>query len=105
MSALPLLRLRPREGRRARAGAPWVFSNEIAMDATAKSLAPGSLIRLEGDDGKSLGLGYFNAKSLIAVRLLECPVETSIDSAFFESRLARALTLRKMLYSEPFYRL
>ena len=27
----PLLRLLPNRGRRLRAGAPWVFSNEIAM--------------------------------------------------------------------------
>jgi 23S rRNA (cytosine1962-C5)-methyltransferase len=105
MTALPLLRLRPKEGRRARAGAPWVFSNEVALDATAKSLAPGSLIRLEGDDGKSFGLGYFNPQSLIAVRLFECPADTTIDQAFFEKRLARALMQRNALYDRPFYRL
>ncbi|MGB8363701.1 MAG: class I SAM-dependent rRNA methyltransferase [Rhizomicrobium sp.] len=105
MTAPPLLRLRPREGRRARAGAPWVFSNEVALDAVAKSLAPGSLVRLEGDDGKSFGLGYFNPQSLIAVRLFECPVDTRIDRVFFEKRLARALALRTALYDRPFYRL
>lgn len=105
MTALPLLRLKPREGRRARAGAPWVFSNEVALDAAAKALPPGSLVRLEGDDGKSLGLGYFNAQSLIAVRLFECPADTNIDRAFFERRLARALALREALYDKPFYRL
>ncbi len=105
MIAPPLLRLRPKEGRRARAGAPWVFSNEVALDAVAKSLAPGALVRLEGDDGKSFGLGYFNPQSLIAVRLFECAVETRIDCAFFEKRLARALALRDSLYDRPFYRL
>jgi 23S rRNA (cytosine1962-C5)-methyltransferase len=105
MSKFPLLRLRPREGKRVRAGAPWAFSNEIALDAAAKSLAPGSLIRLEGDDGKSLGLGYFNPQSLIAVRLFDCPADGAIDENFFKARLARALALRASLYERPYYRL
>jgi len=104
MATLPLLKLKPREGRRVRAGAPWVFANEIALDATAKSLAPGSLVRLEGDDGKSFGIGYFNLQSLIAVRLFECSAETRIDASFFEARLSQALALRTRLYERPFYR-
>ena len=88
-----------------RGGAPWVFSNELALDAPAKALAPGSLVRLEGDDGKAFGVGYFNPQSLIAVRLFECPAEAKIDQAFLETRLGRALALRAALYDRPFYRL
>jgi len=88
-----------------RGGAPWVFSNELALDAAAKALGPGSLVRLEGDDGKALGVGYFNPQSLIAVRLFECPAETKIDAAFLEARIARALVLRESLYDRPYYRL
>src|SRR4029077_11299336 len=32
--------------RRAEAGHPWIFSNEIAMDTAAKALAPGTLVTL-----------------------------------------------------------
>ena len=55
-------------------GAPWIFSNEIVMDAAAKALAPGALVNVKGDDGQDIGTGYFNVQSLIAVRLLarEC---------------------------------
>jgi 23S rRNA (cytosine1962-C5)-methyltransferase len=105
MTKLPLLRLKPKEGRRVRAGAPWVFSNELKLDPAAKALQPGSLVQLEGDDGKPLGVGYFNPQSLIAVRLFECPADTKIDSAFLEARLGRALALREALYDKPFYRL
>src|SRR5207248_5874120 len=91
--------------RRARGGAPWIFSNEIALDAQAKSLAPGTLIEVQGDDGHRFGVGYFNAGSLIAVRLLEAPAETDIDRRFFAQRVARALALRDSLYQKPFYRL
>lgn len=88
-----------------RSGAPWAFSNELALDSTVKELAPGSLIRLEGDDGRPFGVGYFNPQSLIAVRLFECAPDQPIDQKFFEARLARALALRDVLFERPFYRL
>jgi 23S rRNA (cytosine1962-C5)-methyltransferase len=97
--------LRPREGRRVRAGSPWVFSNELALDAAAKALPAGSLVRLEGDDGREFGIGYFNMQSLIAVRLLECPADTAIDRGFFAIRIRHALAIREALYARPFYRL
>lgn len=104
ITTVPLIRLRPREGRRVRAGAPWVFSNEIVMDAKTKSLAPGTAVSLASDDGSLIGTGYFNPKSLIAVRLL-APAEAAIDAEFFEQRLRSALALRERFYQAPFYRL
>jgi 23S rRNA (cytosine1962-C5)-methyltransferase len=85
-------------------GAPWVFSNEIIMDAAAKSLAPGTLVELAGADSAKLGAGYFNPKSLIAVRLLAKP-DAEIDTDFFYEKLRHALHLRDRFYSAPFYRL
>jgi 23S rRNA (cytosine1962-C5)-methyltransferase len=105
MKSRPLIRLKPREGNRARAGAPWIFSNEIHMDEAAKAVAPGSVVRVQADDGQSFGVGYFNPKTLIAVRLLDCPVEVAVDSAFLAARLARALALRNALFEKPYYRL
>jgi len=105
MSNHPVLRLKPREGRRARAGAPWVFANELVLDAKVKALKPGTLVGLTSDDKekKDFGLGYFNPKSLIAVRLFAA--YGTIDQGFFEKRLARALALRQSLYDRPYYRL
>jgi 23S rRNA (cytosine1962-C5)-methyltransferase len=103
-AALPVIRLKPREGRRVRAGAPWVFSNEIVMDAKAKTLAPGTPVALASDDGSLIGIGYFNPKSLIAVRLLG-PPDVEINTSFIRSRLERALKLRTQFYAAPFYRL
>jgi 23S rRNA (cytosine1962-C5)-methyltransferase len=104
MSIHPVIRIKPKEGRRARAGAPWIFSNELAMEPKTKALAPGSLVSVEGDDGRDFGVGYFNPKSLIAVRLFEAPKETKIDKDFFVQRLTRALAVREALYDKPFYR-
>jgi 23S rRNA (cytosine1962-C5)-methyltransferase len=100
----PIIRLKPCEGRRVRAGAPWVFSNEMTMDERAKALTPGTLIGLAAEDGTVLGTGYFNAKSLIGVRMLAKP-DAPIDTAFFAERLGHALGLRERFYDTPFYRL
>src|ERR1700752_3689289 len=103
MSKHPVLTVKPREGRRARAGAPWLFSNEIVMPA--KGLEPGTVVDVKGDDGQVFGSGFFNPKSLIAVRLLGRGLGLAADEDFFAARLARALTLRERFYARPFYRL
>jgi 23S rRNA (cytosine1962-C5)-methyltransferase len=105
MSKRPTITIKPREGRKARLGSPWIFSNEIVMDAAAKALPPGALVHVKHDDGQDAGTGYFNSKSLIAVRLLARENGAAIDATFFAGRLKRALALRDMLYAKPFYRL
>ncbi len=105
MTSHKTIKLKPKEGRRARAGAPWIFSNEIQMDAAARALAPGSVVNILFDDGQPLGTGYFNPKSLIGLRVLDKAVDTVIGTGFFVRRLERALKLRAAIYAKPFYRL
>jgi 23S rRNA (cytosine1962-C5)-methyltransferase len=93
------------KGKRARGGSPWIFSNEIRMDEVAKSIAPGSVVNVRGEDGRAFGTGYFNPKSLIAVRLLADDCDVAIDAEFFAARLKRAVALRNAAYDKPFYRL
>ncbi len=93
------------KGRRARIGSPWIFSNEIRMDEAAKAIAPGSVVNVRGEDGREFGTGYFNPRSLIAVRLLAGECDAVIDRDFFSTRLGRALALRELFYETPFYRL
>ncbi|HET7083979.1 MAG TPA: class I SAM-dependent rRNA methyltransferase [Rhizomicrobium sp.] len=95
----------PKGRSRAHAGSPWIFSNEIRMDPAAKALASGTLVNVRGEDGRGFGTGYFNPKSLIAVRLLAQDCDTVIDASFFAARLTRALALRQGMYERPFYRL
>ncbi len=93
------------KGRRARAGSPWIFSNEIRMDEAAKAIAPGSIVNVRGEDGRAFGTGYFNPKSLIAVRLLADDCDVVVDAEFFAARMTRAMALRDAAYGAPFYRL
>jgi 23S rRNA (cytosine1962-C5)-methyltransferase len=95
----------PKGRARSHSGSPWIFSNEIRMDEAAKAIAPGAVVNVRGEDGRSFGTGYFNSKSLIAVRLLAEACDAAIDSDFFAARLGRALALREALYDKPFYRL
>jgi 23S rRNA (cytosine1962-C5)-methyltransferase len=85
-------------------GYPWVFSNEITMDAAAKSLPPGSMVKLvDSKRQQSLGVGTFNPHSLIAIRILTRAPELPEDWLF--ARLTRALALRERFLKEPYYRL
>jgi 23S rRNA (cytosine1962-C5)-methyltransferase len=103
--ARPTIRLLPGHDKRAALGHPWIYSNEIAMDAAAKALPPGSLVALTTANGKSLGTASFNPHTLIAARFFSRDAATRIDRAFFATRLERALALRHRLYPEPYYRL
>jgi 23S rRNA (cytosine1962-C5)-methyltransferase len=101
----PTLRLVQGQGRRLRAGAPWVFSNEIAMRPEYRRMLPGGLVRLEGDDGTRFGTFMFNPHSLIAARLLDRDPAAVIDVAWIRARLAAAIALRTRLCDGVFYRL
>ncbi|MBI4184635.1 MAG: class I SAM-dependent rRNA methyltransferase [Proteobacteria bacterium] len=90
---------------RVRTGHPWVFSNEVRMDAEAKAHAPGAPVRLADEAGHVLGVASFNSHSLIAARLFARGAEARIDRALLAARLERALELRGRFFAAPFYRL
>jgi 23S rRNA (cytosine1962-C5)-methyltransferase len=90
---------------RLRRGHPWIFSNEIKMDADAKNIVPGSCVDLVDAGGERLGVASFNPHSLIAARMLSSRPDEKFDTAFFARRLESALRLRSALYDTPHYRL
>jgi 23S rRNA (cytosine1962-C5)-methyltransferase len=100
-----VIRLLPGRDRRVKAGHPWAFSNEIAMTPAAKALPPGSVVRLEGDDGVKHGVWHFNPHSLIGARKLDRNPDAACDAAWFKQRLQEALNLRDKLFDRPHYRL
>ncbi len=102
---LPVIRLVPGGGKRALAGHPWVFANEIVMDETARAVPPGGLVRLEAERGRLVGIAGFNRHALIAARLLSRRVGEEIGAGFFAARLERARALRDLLFDRPCYRL
>ena len=101
----PTVTLLPGHQKRALHGHPWIFSNEIQMDAAAKALTPGGLVTLKTGDGRALGVATFNPHTLVAARLFDRDVGRRIEAEFLAKRLRRALAIREKLYHEPFYRL
>ena len=101
----PIVALLPGGHRRAEAGHPWIYSNEIAMDAAAKGLPPGALVTLRRSDERPLGVAMFNPRTLLAARLLDRDAARPIGKRFFVRHLERALRLRERLYRAPYYRL
>jgi 23S rRNA (cytosine1962-C5)-methyltransferase len=99
------VRLAPGGHRRAESGHPWIFSNEVAMDAAAKALPPGGLVTLRRADEHPLGVAMFNPHTLLAARLLDRDAARPIGRRFFIRHLERALPLRERLYDRPYYRL
>ncbi|HVB15161.1 MAG TPA: class I SAM-dependent rRNA methyltransferase [Stellaceae bacterium] len=101
----PQVTLLPGGHRRAEGGHPWIFSNEVAMDAAAKALMPGTLVTLRRADERVFGVAMFNPHTLIAARLLDRDAGRPIGRRFFSRHLERALKLRARLYDKPYYRL
>jgi 23S rRNA (cytosine1962-C5)-methyltransferase len=91
-SKLPTILLKPGEADRLIAGHPWVYSgNILRMTATPED---GSLVQVKDHRQRLIGVGLFNSKSKIHVRLLDAE-RAEIDEAFFEERIREALELRK----------
>lgn len=104
-TARPVVRLRPGRQGRVLHGHPWIFSNEIEMDAAAKSLPAGSIVRIERHNGGPVGTAMFHPHTLIAARMLARDPQAAIDATFLRDKIARALAIRERLFATPFYRL
>ncbi len=105
MSDYPLVRLRPGKERRLAEGHPWIFSNELEIDAAARGIPAGAPVRLADARGRALAVAGFNVHSLIAARVLAHDPAARIDAGFVAARLADALAYRERMIGGAFYRL
>lgn len=101
----PVIRFQPGRHKRAEAGHPWIYSNEIMMDEAARAVAPGSLVQVERADGQAFATAMFNPHALICARVLTRDPAVAIDAAFIAGRVRQALALRERLYPGGAYRL
>lgn len=92
MSKLSEITLRRGEQERIVAGHPWIYQSSIEKLETPA--ADGDVVLVKDFRGKAIGVGFYNSKSRISVRVLSAePVE--INQAFFERRILAALELRR----------
>ncbi|KAF0126185.1 MAG: 23S rRNA (cytosine1962-C5)-methyltransferase [Elusimicrobia bacterium] len=88
------VKLKKGHDERLQAGHPWIFSNELESVDTAAE--PGCLVKVLLPDGKTAGTGFFNPKSLIAVRMLKTG-PAPLEPDFTEKTIERALEHRRDL--------
>jgi len=92
------IRLQRGADRRAKSGHPWIFSNEIA-EISGEKIA-GESAEVFNAGGEYIGTGYYNPRSLIAVRLLSRNREDIDSASFYRQRILKAVDLRSSLYSK-----
>jgi 23S rRNA (cytosine1962-C5)-methyltransferase len=92
MDTLPTVLLKPGEADRIVAGHPWIYHSAI-LRMTAQA-GDGELAQVKDHRQRFLGVGFFNSKSKIHVRIVS-PERIEINEAFFEQRIREALAVRK----------
>src|SRR5947208_10720755 len=92
MQPLATVLLKPGEADRILAGHPWVYHSSVLR--LTRPAADGELVQVKDHRQRFLGVGFYNAKSKINVRLL-APERVHVDPAFFEQRIRAALAVRQ----------
>jgi 23S rRNA (cytosine1962-C5)-methyltransferase len=84
--------LKPGEADRVVAGHPWVYQGSV-LRMTAQA-GDGEMVQVKDHRQRLLGVGYYNSKSRINVRVL-APERVEVDQGFFEERIRAALAVRQ----------
>ena len=92
MNMLPTVLLKPGEADRVVAGHPWIYRGEILR--LTHEVPDGAVVQVKDHRQRFLGVGFFNSRSRINVRMLS-PERVEIDQAFFEQRIREALAVRR----------
>lgn len=92
MQTLATVIVRPGEADRVLAGHPWIYAGSILR--LTQPAQDGDVVQVKDHRQRFLGVGFYNSKSKINVRLLETE-RVEIDQAFFEQRIRNALALRE----------
>lgn len=92
MDPLPTIILKPGEADRVLAGHPWIYEGSIVR--ITKPPEDGSVVQVKDHRQRLLGMGFFNSKSRIRVRVLSNE-RTAIDRAFFTERIRAAIAVRR----------
>lgn len=77
-----------------RAGAPWIYDNEIAEVREGQT---GAVAEVLDQRGRFVARGFYHGTSKIALRVLTRSRDEAIDRAFFRRRLAQAWEYRQRL--------
>lgn len=87
--------LKKNEDLRIKKGHLWIFSNEILKIENEPS--SGDLVEVYDSRENFLATGFYNSSSLIAVRIISCEKDTSIEK-ILRDRILSANNFRKKIY-------
>lgn len=73
------------------AGHPWVYAGSVLK--LTRPVEDGAVVQVKDHRQRFLGIGIYNAKSKINVRLISID-RVAIDTAFFEARIRASLAVR-----------
>ena len=104
VNMLAPVRLKKTADEAVKAGMPWVYAGDIIESSELVGLPAGSLVSIESARGQFIGVGYYNAASQIACRVMSLRHE-ALDVDWFVARLKRALMIRDKAVGVPYYRL
>ena len=84
--------LKPGDADRVVAGHPWIYHGSVLR--LSAQAGDGELVQVKDHRQRLLGVGFYNSKSKINVRVLS-PDRIEVDQNFFDERIAAALAVRK----------
>lgn len=91
METLPTVLLKPGEADRVVAGHPWIYQGSILR--LTHPARDGDLVQVKDHRQRFLGVGFFNSRSKIHVRML-APERVTVDETFFEQAIRAAIAVR-----------
>ena len=91
-TSLITLVVKPGEADRLIAGHPWVYSSSIQRSSEPPT--DGELVQLKDHRHRFLGVGFYNSRSKIQVRMLSTE-RVEVNCEFFVERIRAALAVRK----------
>lgn len=92
MNSLPTVLLKPGEADRVIAGHPWIYSGAVLR--VTNEPKDGDLVQVKDHRQRMLGVGFWNSRSKINVRVL-APDRVEVNQSFFEQRIREALAVRE----------
>lgn len=92
MDTLPTVLLKPGEADRIVAGHPWIYRGSVLR--LTQETRDGDLVQVKDHRQRFLGIGFYNSRSKINVRVLS-PERVPVDAAFFEAHIREAIAVRQ----------
>jgi 23S rRNA (cytosine1962-C5)-methyltransferase len=92
MNSLPTVLIKPGEADRVLAGHPWIYEGGVLRVTTPPN--DGDVVQVKDHRQRFLGVGFWNSKSRIRVRVLN-PERIEINQDFFGQRIREALAVRQ----------